>query len=651
MQRVSHCRKSKRSLSGEKQRAPPTLMMSPFATAKEGERLMTPHHSPPAAGTLQVLPEDHGLLIQLNNSRVEISSEVDAHWPEIHSNCYAPAALTGVHLLAGGGSGTAVFEGDHPVVGDVVMKHGGPKDLQEVFSLSLISQQLQERQVDANAAERMKKRIPEFVMIYFSPFSLRDRGRERWSQTMRSSQKLVQKNEDDNTDDESDSDDSKEDTNDSTEYPMKRYIPRRIRLVEGTDEVVALDMCFNYVAFEIPASAMQCHTVENGHAFLAELLEELIPIQQEQKWKFTVAQKKIGGSTAQNGAAVLTSGKLSGELLDRLIQDFVCVIRDLRKVTLPSETMGVETVRNELRDLRLSKDVTSISKTADEFVGSAIKKNFAPGGRFQLLRDMGEQFRTKTLVLTKGEQIPAHFLGRLLKPKVQMGSIFFNSPAPKSALDYFLQDDDYWLDLLEHASSFEHPSATDRIWSCGLTDAGLHNLFLCRDRGVELFDLGEPQLSPQPAFLTKFFMSFFHAFGMEENEEGTSWVRRFRVVHRNKLDLTLETQKMMPYCYDAFTFAMDDLIEELFEGDESVRELLIKYVVLQLLSDAAFCLARWEEKGGGKKRFGARVAEGLEKWLWRSLWDIFIACDVHQKLLINGTDSLLQNFNQSFTLR
>jgi hypothetical protein len=610
-----------------------------LSTVKEGERLMTTH-SPPATVTLQVIPEDHGLLIHLSNSRVEISSEIDAHWPRIHSNCYAPAALTGVHLLDGGGSGTAVFEGRHPVTGDIVMKHGGPKDLQEVFSLSLISQQLQERRVDAEAVERMRKRIPEFVMIYFSPFSLRDRERERWSHTMRPQHNPVQKNEDDSTDDESDSDD----TNDSSEYPIKRHIPRRIRLVEGTDEV-ALDICFNFVSFEIPASTLQCRTVESGHAFLAELLEELIPVQQEQKWKFTVAQKKIGGSTAQNGAAVLTSGKLNGELLGRLIKDFIGVVRDLRQVTLPSETMGVEAVRNELRDLRLSKDVTSISKTADEFVGSAIKKNFAPGGRFQLLRDMGKQFRSKNLVLTEGEQIPAHFLGLLLKPKVQLGSIFFNSPAPKSALD------DYWLDLLEHASSFEHPPATDRIWSCGLTDAGLHNLFLCRHRGVELFDLGEPQLSPQPAFLTKFFMSFFHAFGMEENEEGTSWVRRFRVVHRNKLDLTLETQNMMSYCYDAFTFAMDELVEELFEGDESVRELLIKYVVLQLLSDAAFCLARWEEKGGGKKRFGARATEGLEKWLWRSLWDVYIACDVHQKLLIDGSDSLMQNVTQSFTLR
>ena len=148
-------------------------------------------------------------------------------------------------------------------------------------------------QVDADAAERMKKRIPEFVMIYFSPFSLRDRGRESWSQTLRPSQDhLVQINKDDNaddnTDDESDSDDStKDDTTDSTEYPMKKYIPRRIRLVDRTDEV-ALDVRFNHVAFEIPASTLQCRTVENGHAFLAELLEGLIPAQQEQKWKFTM---------------------------------------------------------------------------------------------------------------------------------------------------------------------------------------------------------------------------------------------------------------------------------------------------------------------------------------------------------------------------
>jgi hypothetical protein len=73
---------------------------------------------------------------------------------------------------------------------------------------------------------------------------------------VRPSENLMQKDEDDtcNTDDESDSDDSeKDDTNDSTVDPTKRYIPRRIRLVEATDEVY-LDVRFNYVAFEIPGS-------------------------------------------------------------------------------------------------------------------------------------------------------------------------------------------------------------------------------------------------------------------------------------------------------------------------------------------------------------------------------------------------------------
>ena len=641
---------------------PTTMVLGPSAvSAQEGEWRSRPisnsASSPASANTL--FPQEEGMLIHLlsSNNQVEIRSELDAHWPSIHPNCYAPAALTAVHLLAGGGSGTAVFEGQHPVAGSIVMKHGGPKDLQEVFSLSLISKQLQERgsvnDHGAKAAAAMKKRIPEFVMLYLSPFHLRDRSRERWSRPMRrSDEHLMQK--ESNEDEESDSDDSDMDGTNKSAVDAKKYIPRRIRLEEGVDDAeVALEVYFNFVSLEVPACrAQNCWTIQKGHSFLAALLEELVPAQQDQNWKFTVAQKTIGGPTAQNGAAVLTSGKLSGELLERLVQDFIYIIRDLRKVTLPEEVVGVESVRTELQELRLSKDLSSISKSANAFVGSAIKKNFEAGGRFHLLRDIGERFRRNSLVLTENEEIPASFLGTLLEPQADLALVFVKSPAPKSALDYILQDGDYWLNLLDDASSFEHPSATDRIWTCGLTDAGLHNLFLSSERGVELFDLGEPQLSPQPAFLTKFFMSFFHAFGMEETKDGTSWVRRFYVDDdRHMLDLTLETKEMMPYCYEAFNHVMDEFVDELFEGDESVRDLQVKYVVLQLLSDAAFCLARWEEKGGGKKRLRKEAQEGLEKWLWRSLWDIFIACDVHQKLLIDGTDSLLQGFSQSFALR
>ena len=70
-------------------------------------------------------------------------------------------------------------------------------------------------------------------------------------------------------------------------------------------------------------------------------------------------------------------------------------------------------------------------------------------------------------------------------------------------------------------------------------------------------------------------------------------------------------------------------MQKIFHGNESVRQLLIKYVVLQLLSDAAFCLRRWEAKGGGAKRYGERLKYQMEKWLWRSIWDQYMACYVY----------------------
>lgn len=613
------------------------------------------------ATPIEFLPDDHGLLVQLESATgsVVLSSEFDERYKHIHPNCYAPKSLCDVYLLAGGGSGTAVFHGHHPTLGSMVMKHGGPRDMQEVFSLSVISRELQERglirETVRAAAERMKRRIPEFVMVYMSPFHMRDRSREMWC-CIRSLDDVTSscpgQSEDSDTD-ESDDDESVgpeqdrcgSNTADSDrEFEERKKYIRRIRLMEGDE--VELGVYFNWVSLEVPECTRENRTIENGHTFLSELLEELVDEQKEQKWKFTVAQKMIGGPTAENGATILTSGKLKDGLLARLIEDFTCVVRDLRKVTLPEETEGLEIVRTELEDIRKSKDISAVSKTADAFVGSAIRKNFAPQtGRLARLREFGERFRMKSFILVENEEIPAHFLGQVLAPCAKLDSVFVERPARVSALD---QMENSWLDLLEHATMFENRSATDRVWTCGLTDAGLHNLFLCSQRGVELFDLGEPQLSPQPAFLTKFFMSFFHAFGMEEDSNG-SWVRRFKVVG-GRLSLTDKTGELIPYCYDAFTTTMDNFITEIFDDDERVQDLLAKYVVLQLLSDCAFCLMRWEEKGGGKKRFGARASEGMEKWLWRSLWDFYIACHVHQKLLVDGTDSLKQSFTQSFTV-
>jgi hypothetical protein len=169
------------------------------------------------------------------------------------------------------------------------------------------------------------------------------------------------------------------------------------------------------------------------------------------------------------------------------------------------------------------------------------------------------------------------------------------------------------------------PTALQRIWTCGLTDAGIHNLFVT-ENDLFLFDLGEPQLQSLPGFLTKFLFSFFHTLGMEEDGQG-SWVRRFDV-QGEKLALTKETTELLPKAYDAFETCLDRIIEELLDGDGDLRWLLIQYVTLQLLSDTAFCLQRWEMKGGGRTR-DHNHNKGIEKWLWRALWDVYVAFDIN----------------------
>ena len=85
-----------------------------------------------------VVPEGDGLLICLDgDGTVCFRTEKDQHYPHIHPNCHAPASLAGVHLLHGGGSGTAVFHGYHRTTAQsIVMKHGNSKDTVESLSLA-----------------------------------------------------------------------------------------------------------------------------------------------------------------------------------------------------------------------------------------------------------------------------------------------------------------------------------------------------------------------------------------------------------------------------------------------------------------------------------------------------------------------------------
>jgi hypothetical protein len=426
---------------------------------------------------------------------------------------------------------------------------------------------------------------------------------------------------------------------------------------------------------EDPIHQQQPQNDDNDVAqFFQNFGMELCQQEERHNWKVTLGQKWIGGhcpttsatatnnmqedeknsSTdgttitnhhqAENGADILTSGQLCGPLLDTLIHGIMSIMEDLDQLTAYEERHErFQAVQMEVEQLRDTQNIDQVTKMVDLFVGRCIIKNFHPQhGRFRSIRGICNNLHvatsTNNLYLHDEEQIPAHFLGALFQPEQSMMDVFVHPPASISPLD--AMEHTGWYDILNHATEFCNTTftvATDCIWTCGLTDAGLHNTFLSVERGLELFDLGEPGLEPRPAFLTKFLMSFFHTLGMESDGK-KSWKKRFIVVHNSdgeeRLALTSETEEKIPYLLEVFTITLDHIMEKIFFSEERVRKLMIKYVVLQLLSDASFCLQRWEAKGGGVQRFGERMNDPLEKWLWRSLWDIYMASYVHTHILL-----------------
>eukprot|EP00584_Thalassiosira_punctigera_P027168 CAMPEP_0172580340 /NCGR_PEP_ID=MMETSP1067-20121228/139706_1 /TAXON_ID=265564 ORGANISM="Thalassiosira punctigera, Strain Tpunct2005C2" /NCGR_SAMPLE_ID=MMETSP1067 /ASSEMBLY_ACC=CAM_ASM_000444 /LENGTH=890 /DNA_ID=CAMNT_0013373079 /DNA_START=75 /DNA_END=2747 /DNA_ORIENTATION=+ len=414
----------------------------------------------------------------------------------------------------------------------------------------------------------------------------------------------------------------------------------------------------------------------DGYASLMAFVHHLRHEQEKNDWKVTLAQQTIGQVTtrddesesAMTASSLLAQGKLHGPLLHHLINSEIQVIRNLQLLTMPEEVDVVDQVRAEYESIlsrqkneNMTVSAEQVSKMANAFVGKAIHKNFHPTkGRFVMIRQFCVDLRKGKLHLKPKEILPAKHLEMLAYRAWELADVdvegrrhddhgskameeTFNMLNPdqdtaKDARDcdqrnhhpMFVMGLDQWQSLLELSLSMKHPNATNRIWTCGLTDGGLHNMFLSEDR-MWLFDLGEPNLEPVPAFLTKFLMSFLHTLGMEEDERG-DWIVRFEQDDSGKLRLTEQTKELMPQVMEAFNTTVDRLIAELFGGEEGVRVLLLRYVVTQLVSDAAFCIEKWRIKGGGDER-RSEHQYFLEKWLWRALWDVYVSEEIRRRYL------------------
>lgn len=274
--------------------------------------------------------------------------------------------------------------------------------------------------------------------------------------------------------------------------------------------------------------------------------------------------------SARTASSLLYEGKLQGRLLHHLIDEEIKMIRNMQLLTMPEESNVVEQVRQEYNDIlqrqqRMKGMVSAedVSDTMNDFVGKAILKNFHPEyGRFVMLRQFGRDLRHDKIHLTEEEIVPAMHLENLFYNQFDSNEDEFDVgeirkvaretfsmltedvPGPSDTFGDAVESkvngsDDragislsqtlnhrrsicehpifasglsQWQSLMELSLSMKHPNATNRVWTCGLTDGGLHNLFLGEEQ-MWAFDLGEPSLEPIPAFLTKFLMSFFHALG------------------------------------------------------------------------------------------------------------------------------------------
>eukprot|EP00928_Gymnodinium_smaydae_P057843 TRINITY_DN4106_c0_g4_i1.p1 TRINITY_DN4106_c0_g4~~TRINITY_DN4106_c0_g4_i1.p1 ORF type:complete len:650 (+),score=74.82 TRINITY_DN4106_c0_g4_i1:42-1991(+) len=600
-------------------------------------------------------PKDCGALLYLDQSSTSfIQFEKDVHLSSIHPNLHVPSSLHDVVLCSGGGSGVVVVKGKDRHFGDVVLKHGSHRDTQELFALVTVALQLQERGKELQAkkaADDMRARIPEKVYAYISPFHLREvqktKTRSRVAKSVcighgfndlveledclqhRKLQTVITKSRSCQLGDA-----------EVAEMIFGRMAPisvvrerRDIRVRSfhdaGQQNVLSDPAIANDEALELfcdvegvsHTQRIQSSLEGAGVQFSSNLFESLTYLQQAFSWKITLAQRAIGGCCPTTASSLLYNGALEGDLLDALMKQFLVLVRNLQCLTFPHERERIEIIRSEYHVLSSSahSQAEDLSRSADEFVGFAIKKNFAqPHGRFRILRGMGSLLRSGALILSAAEKEPGQLLGKLLRRGVRMEEVFLNGPKGAMALE---TRESSWLELLERAVTCTG-EASSCIWNCGLTDSGLHNMFLA-ENGLWAFDLGEPSAMPLPAFLTKFLMSFFHVLGMEEGSNG-QWVNRFEVPESTKeyLSLTERSKWLLSKAHASFGRAYATVVRNLFGCQPGVCQLLVDYVVLQLLSDAAFCLEKWKNKGGGVK--STRPA-ALEKWLWRVLWDLYVA--------------------------
>ena len=164
---------------------------------------------------------------------------------------------------------------------------------------------------------------------------------------------------------------------------------------------------------------------------------------------------------------------------------------------MPDETDVVEQVRSEDEHIIACQkngsgniSASNVSKIANKFAGRSIKKNYDPvKGRFVLLKQFWTDLRCDKIYLKLNEVIPARHLETVFSDFCSSWEETFHLQYDKNIVDedvcyphhnrpIFDCSLDQWQSPLELSLTVKHLNATNHIWTSGLTDGGLHNMFL-----------------------------------------------------------------------------------------------------------------------------------------------------------------------------
>jgi hypothetical protein len=362
------------------------------------------------------------------------------------------------------------------------------------------------------AMEDMKNRIPSFRMIYISPMHLRERRAELINNSFRSSS-LNSLNHSFFGFDEIVDAYAMEESGENINTSLQKH-GRAIVLYGSTKADYSsirthkrqVGICFggSYRILNGERTSAEHHicrsddesNYNDGYSALLAFTNQLYHHMQFNNWKITLAQQTIGES-APTASYLLAKGLLHGQILDKLLDEEIRVIRNLQLLTLPDEVDVLDGVRLEYESIKARSRSTKseedrptaadVSDTANAFVGKAIHKNFHPEtGRFVLLKQFGIDLREKMVHLKPEEITPARHLEKILNDcfdrtdQKKVKSVRHSSledtfdlmdlngtPDEADSLKgnpLYIHSLNQWQSLLELALSMKNPNTMSRIW-------------------------------------------------------------------------------------------------------------------------------------------------------------------------------------------